>query len=137
MKKMIMAAGIALLASTLAAGALVRGPLTVYGLRVDAGTKTATAVSGAATLNKLSGTITTESLSTAAGGVYTLTLTDSVLLASDLVFVSVANGSNTQGSPVASTAIASTGNVIIKVQNAHASQAFNGTLKINFVALRQ
>jgi hypothetical protein len=108
------------------------------GLVMSAGTKltldtgTATATAGAATLSKQSGTITTEALTTAAAAAYTLTLTNTQVTAASKVFVSVDNGTNTQGIPVLSTATPSGGSVAIKVFNLHASQALNGTLKISF-----
>jgi hypothetical protein len=50
------------------------------------GTKTATAVSGAATLHQLSGVVTSESLSTAAGSrAMSLTITDNTVAANDQV----------------------------------------------------
>ena len=69
-------------------------------LQLDTGTKTATATTGAATLAKDSGKITSESLTTAAGATYTLTLTNSAIAAADMVFASVAMGTATTGMPV-------------------------------------
>jgi hypothetical protein len=54
--------------------------------------RTATASSGAAMLNAESGTITTEGLTTAAGGSYTLTLTNALIDANSQVLVSVQRG---------------------------------------------
>jgi hypothetical protein len=102
-------------------------------LQVDTGTKTATATAGAATLNKNAGVITSEALTTAGLASYTLTLTDSAIAAADQVTWSVANGTNTQGTPVQGTATPGAGSVVIVVYNAHPTQALNGTLKIAFV----
>jgi len=66
--------------------------------RVNGGT--ATAVAGAATLNNRFGVVTTEALSTAQDAAYTLTITNAQIAASDMVFASVANGSNSQGTTV-------------------------------------
>ena len=77
-------------------------PINTSKLVMDSGTKTAAATSGAATLNKMSGVITTEALTTATGATYTLTLTNSDIAAADLVFVSVGNGTNTAGAPALS-----------------------------------
>jgi hypothetical protein len=107
-------------------------PLRVYGLRLDDGTKTATAASGAATLNKASGVITTESLSTAAGSSYTLTLTNNQVAAADQPFVSVWLGTATAGTPVVTVTKPQAGSLVISVKNIDASAAFNGTLKIGF-----
>lgn len=76
----------------------VRGKEMLGGLILDNGTATATA--GAATLNKMAGVVTSEALTTAAAGTYTLTLTDNQIADGDIVAASVANGTNTAGTPV-------------------------------------
>jgi hypothetical protein len=106
------------------------------GARIDNGTKIATAVSGAATLNKQSGQITSESLTTAAGVDYTLTLTDSSILATDLLMASVQLGTSTTGEPAITSVTPAAGSAVIKVRNIHATQAFNGTIIISFVDYR-
>lgn len=111
-----------------------RGKDVIDALVLDHGVKTATG--GAATLNKSSGIITTASLTTAADGEYTLTLTNSKIAAADIVLVSVQYGTCSQGVPVAYLVTPATGSVVIKVQNNHASAAFNGTLKIAFAVLK-
>lgn len=103
--------------------------------QADGGTITATASSGAATLSKLSGTVTSEALTTAAAAAYTLTLTNTKIAATSRVLASVANGTNTQGIPVVSTVVPGSGSVVIKVFNLHATEALNGTIKINFLVL--
>jgi len=95
-------------------------------------TNAATATGGAATLAKKIGKITTEGLTTAGQADYTLTLTNSTAAAADYCFASVANGTNTQGTPVVSTVLTAANTITIKVNNAHASQALNGTLVISF-----
>jgi len=98
---------------------------------------TATATAGAATLNGHSGIVTSESLVTAAGADYTLTLTNSEIKngATTICLPWVQNGSNSGGSPslgrVQSTAA---GAITIVVHNSGAS-AFNGTIKVGFVLL--
>lgn len=99
----------------------------------DSGTASATA--GAATLNKQSGTITSEALTTAAAASYTLTLTNSVITAASRVFVSADNGTNTQGELTVQRVTPSSGQVVIVVKNTHATQAYNGTIKINFFVM--
>jgi hypothetical protein len=107
------------------------------GFAVDTGTKTATAVAGAATLDKLSGKITTEALTTAQDASYTLTLTNSAIAAADTVFVSVANGTNTQGTTVVTKVTPASGSAVIIVTNKHDSaQALNGTLVISFLVVK-
>jgi hypothetical protein len=105
-------------------------------LRVDSGTKTATATTGAATLSKSSGRITTESLTTIAGATYTLTLTNTVIAAADVVLASVGYGSCTTGTPVVASILPGAGSVVIVIQNIAAAAVFNGTLIINFVVLK-
>jgi len=99
--------------------------------RVGAGTATATA--GAATLNNRFGKITTESLTTAQNAIYTLTITNSAVKASDLAFASVANGTNTKGTPQIVKVTPGAGSLVIEVANKHAtSEAFDGTLVVSY-----
>jgi hypothetical protein len=97
---------------------------------------TATATAGAATLNAGRGKITTEALTTAAAASYTLTLTNSAIAAADIVLVSVANGTNTQGITVVQSVTPAAGSVVILINNQHAAQALNGTLVISFVVVK-
>jgi hypothetical protein len=109
---------------------------TVSQLHVDTGTKTATAVTGAATLNKMAGVITSEALTTAAGADYTLTLTNSDIAAADQVMASVQYGTATTGTPAVAMVDPSAGSLKIIVQNIHASAALNGTILISFVVFK-
>jgi hypothetical protein len=103
-------------------------------LEADSGTVTETG--GAATLNKMAGVVTSEALTTAAAASYTLTLTNTVVAATDLVFVSVQNGTNTQGIPLVSTVTPGSESVVIVINNQHATDAFNGTIKISFLVVK-
>lgn len=97
---------------------------------------TATASSGTATANGTVGQITTEALSTAAAGEYTLTLTNSSIEAGDMVLASAdANGS--AGTPGIGGCTVTAGQVVITVTNLHASAAFNAAIKINFVVIKK
>lgn len=87
--------------------------------------------SGAA-LNKSSGVITTEALTTAAAGTYTLTIADNLVAAGDIPGASVALGTDTTGTPEVITVTAAAGTLFIVIRNGHASAALNGTLKIQF-----
>ena len=108
----------------------IRGPL-----RLAVGSATATA--GAATLNTQVGKVTTESLTTAQNANYTLTITNNQIAAADIVFVSIANGTNTQGTPVLLRATPAAGSVAIVIRNAHdAAQALNGTLVVSFWVIK-
>ena len=117
------------------AAATFSGLLTAGGLTVGTGTKTATATAGAATLSKPSGVVTSEALTTAAAATYTLTLTNTEIAATSQVLVSVGNGTNSAGLPVLATVTPGAGSAVIVVRNAHAADAFNGTIKITFVVL--
>lgn len=106
------------------------------GIALDSGTKTATATAGAATLNKLSGKVTSEALTTAAGATYTLTVTNSTVVAGDLVFASLANGTNTTGSPGVVRATPGAGTITLTVRNGDASAALNGTVVVSFMVIK-
>jgi hypothetical protein len=97
------------------------------------GAAAATAASGAATLNEGFGVVTSESLTTAAGALYTLTLTDAAITANSIVMASVQLGTSTTGVPQVVSVAPATGSVVIIVKNIHASAAFNGTIKVSFV----
>lgn len=101
-------------------------------LSLGEGTKTASATSGAATLNQPSGVITSEALTTAAAATYTLTLTNSKVAATDIVQVTLANGTNSAGAPSLITSTITDSTVTIIVKNVHASAALNGTLVFYF-----
>ncbi len=99
--------------------------------------QTASATAGAATLSTMQGKITSEALTTAQNAVYTLTLTNTKIVATDLVFVSIANGTNTQGTPTLLRVTPGAGSVVITIANAHASaQALNGTLVVSFLVVK-
>jgi hypothetical protein len=106
-------------------------------ISVDTGTKTVTASSNTATLNKMAGVITSEALSTAAGATYTLTLTNSSVALADQVLASVNKGTstNTLGIPVLATASPLAGSVVFTVYNVGAS-ALNGTIQIRFLVVK-
>jgi hypothetical protein len=109
---------------------------TLSELHVDTGAKTATASSGAATLNKMSGVITTEALTTAGLADYTLTLTNSDIAVGDVVLASIGNGTNTAGDPVQGAVTPGAGSAVIVVRNAHATAALNGTLIVGFLVVK-
>jgi hypothetical protein len=97
---------------------------------------TATATGGAATLANRFGKVTSEALTTAQNAIYTLTITNTAIRATDIVLASVANGTNTQGTPVVTRVQPADGSLVILVSNLHASaQALNGTIVVSFAAL--
>lgn len=96
---------------------------------------TGTAAAGAITMQSLAGQVTTEALTTAAAGEYTLTITDSLIAANSVVIASVGNGTSTTGTPGIGGVTPAAGSLVITVTNLHVSAAFNGTLKINFAVI--
>lgn len=96
-----------------------------------------TAVAGAVTLNQGAGLITSESLSTAAGSTYTLTLTNSFIDANTLIFVNVGLGTSTQGTPDPTTVVCTAGSATILIKNVDATNALNGTIVIGFFLVRK
>lgn len=96
------------------------------------GSFTATGAAGAVTLHRLTGKITTESLNTAADTTLTYTLTNTHIKATDMVFVSIARGTLTTGSPVVEAVTPANGSVVILIRNVSAAAAFNGTLVLSF-----
>lgn len=103
---------------------------------INSDSGTATAVAGAATLSKMAGKVTTEALTTAAQASYTLTLTNTAIAATDLLFVSVANGTNAAGRPVVNLVTPGAGSATILIGNEDAAAAFNGTLVISFLVVK-
>ena len=96
---------------------------------------TVTATAGAATKSEPAVKITSESLTTAAGSSYTLTLTNTLITVNSLVFANAYLGTSTNGTPQVVNCTPANGSVVIVVKNIHATNAFNGTIKIDFYAL--
>jgi len=107
------------------------GNTTKY-TEVDVLTGTATSTANAATVNTQIGVITTEALTTAAGATYTMTLTNSLIQSGSIVNVNVGKGTATAGMPVVAWVTPATGTCVIILQNIHATDALNGTIKIAF-----
>ena len=104
--------------------------------RLGTGTKTAAATAGAATLNNLSGVVTSEPLTTAAGATYTVTIADSTVLPTDIVTASTALGTATSGLPEVATVTPGAGTLVIVVRNATGAPALNGTITIAFADIK-
>lgn len=96
---------------------------------LDVVTGTSTSTASAATLTTQIGVITTESLSTAAGGTYLMNLVNPLINASSNVFTVVGNGTATVGGLVPIRTTPAAGSVAILYQNV-ALNALNGTVKI-------
>jgi hypothetical protein len=89
----------------------------------------------AATSNTFSGSITTEALTTAAGAVYTFTLTNSLIAAapgagvfSNIIF-DIRSGTNTVGGMVPTSSTAGAGSTVLTFTNT-GTAALNGTMVI-------
>ena len=114
----------------------VTGSLTVTGGHKQA-LGSATATAGAATLAAYQGKVTSESLTTAQNAVYTLTITNSLVAAADVVLASVANGTNSQGTPTITRVQPAAGSITVLVSNLHASAvALNGTIVVSFLVIK-
>lgn len=118
------------------AGISTRGHIVVKDGTLAPSNSTGTSASGAVTLNDCAGVITSESLTTAAAGTWTLTITNSRVVAGDIVMASVELGSATAGLPQVCTVTPGAGSITIVVRNAHASNAFNGTLRVRFIVFK-
>lgn len=92
---------------------------------------TATAVSGAATLSTEFGSVTTDSLTTAAGATYTLTLTNSTITAASKVQAQVFAKTSTAGLLRVTSVTPAAGSVVIVVTNVGTAAA-NGTALVTF-----
>lgn len=103
------------------------------GLALIGDTGTATAVAGAATLSTQRGVVTSEALTTAAGADYVMTLTNTKISASSLIFVTVDNGTNSTEGLAVNRVTPGSGSATIRIRNTHAASALNGTIKIGFL----
>lgn len=130
MKKLLLAVLFALLPLA------VLPPVSAQQLPRASSHGSATATAGAATLNSVSGTITSEALTTAAGAAYTLTLANSKISAVSSVLVTVDNGTNTTAGLEVGRVTPAAASATILIWNRHASAALNGTIKIRFVAVQ-
>ena len=105
----------------------------LIGAALSTATASAGATSGSATLNTSSGKVTTDTATGAAGAIYTLTLTNSVIEATDIVLCSVAGGGT--GQPGVSTVTPAAGSCTIVIENLGGS-AFNAALVISFFVVK-
>ena len=125
--------------AVLQVSSITTGAATLVPANIDAGSivvnsGTSTSAAGAVTLNSQAGVITTEALTTISQGVYTLTISNSLVAATDIVFASVQNGTNTTGIPVVTSVAAAAGTITVKIANATTTTTpFGGTLKISFM----
>ena len=96
-----------------------------------------TCVSNAVTITSPRGTITTESLTTAAAGTQAITMTNTAFLAGDFAVCMVDKNAGGTGTPIISRVdVATAGTVVITIKNIHASVALNGAQTIAFQRVR-
>jgi hypothetical protein len=111
----------------------MKNPLDFGALRTTL--VTATAASGAATAQGELVRVTSESLSTAAGATYTLTITDARITANSVCFANIGLGTSTAGTPVITTVKPAAGSVVVIVQNIHSANALNGTIVVDVLTI--
>lgn len=96
--------------------------------------RTATGAGGAVTLNEFSGTITTETLTTASDATLNYTLTNNKIAAADHVIAWIAGASGT-GEPLIGAVIAAAGSAVIRIRNVGGA-ALNAAVKIGFIVIK-
>lgn len=103
------------------------------GSRIITDKTTAVTTGGAATINKMSGVLTTPALTTASGTAYTITLTNSEITASSIVLCQIQGGTNTTpGIVVVATPAAGSATILLQNSGVGAA-ALNGTVIVSFV----
>lgn len=129
MKKLLILPAIALCALLLA-------PCSFSQTTTSGGTykhsNTGTTASHAVTMDNTSGVITTEALTTAGLATETITVTDAKANVGSIIFCTVENGTNTQGTTVVGPITPGAGSFTVGIRNVHATQPLNGTLKLRF-----
>lgn len=98
----------------------------------DNTTNTVTLATNAGTLNTAYGTITTESLTTAAGAAQALTITNSLITANTMV-IAVISGYAGTGVPVITKIVPAAGSFVATVTNLAAAAALNAAITIKFI----
>lgn len=88
----------------------------------------ATAASNAVTVNAQAFKVTTESLTTAAGAEYLLTMTNNQIATNSIILYSVGKGTDTQGTWACGQATIANGSAVLSLTNTHATEALNGTM---------
>lgn len=105
------------------------------GGKLSAETAAVTLSSNAGEINATAGRITTEALTTAAGAAVTLTITNNLVEAGDIIFVTRQGGTSDEGTEIV-LAVAGAGSFTILIENRHASAAFDGTFIFGFLVVK-
>lgn len=95
---------------------------------------TGTEAANAVTVNGSSGVITTSALTTAAGGTYAITLTNSAIASSSVILLSNQGGTNTILA-TAIVAVPDVGSATITIKNVDLINALNGTIIYGFLVV--
>lgn len=96
-------------------------------------TATGTTTANTVTLNTISGTITTTSLTGLVNTATAITVTNANCTANSTVLVQVSGGTYTTGLPVVTSVVPSAGSFVINLQNILGT--FNGTVVVKFIIL--
>lgn len=128
------------------AGKAVEGASSIKSLSATAGLGYGTGAGGTVTqttsratgvtLNKVTGTITTDTTSLAAGAEAEFTVTNSTVAATDVVVVSLASGNTGVGTCVPVVTAVGAGSFKICITNLHASTAETGACVLNFAVIK-
>ena len=94
---------------------------------------TVAATTGAATLSKMAGIVTSEALTTAVDATYTLTLTNTLVTANSNILVTTGLGTATTGTPQVLSVTPGSGSASIVIKNNDSTNAINGTILIQFM----
>lgn len=99
----------------------------------DNTTNTVTLVAEAGTLNKVYGTITSNTLNAAAGAIEELVITNSLVNANSIIIATVTNYEGTGVPPLISMIIPAAGNFTIVLSNIDGAAAFDAPITIKFI----
>ena len=106
-----------------------------YGTGAGSAVTQITNRSTAVVISSVTGTITTDTTSLAAGAVATFTVTNTSVAITDVVAISVQSALTTTQTNVRVTTVAA-GSFAISVENNHASTAETGAIIINFTVIK-
>lgn len=101
--------------------------------RSDVNTVANTASGNTPTLNAISGTITTASLNTAAGGTQDITVTNAYCTANSTI-LAIVSATSSAGVPVVARVTPSAGSFVVRLVNA-GTAALNNTVTFKFIIL--
>ncbi len=113
----------------------LQGTAEIIGnIKVKSGAAACT--SNAVTISQMSGIITTEALTTAAGATQDITLTNTHIAETDIVLCNVSGGSSTTGIACVSKVVPGSNGCVITLANTALVAALNGTVKLSFLVLK-